>query len=259
MIFVLHLQFVRSADVHGGVDRMGGAHAARLQQSTSPNWDPAERAALIEGHLPLVEAIARRFATRGEPLEDLVQVGSVGLIKAVDRFDPCYGVDLHAYAALTITGEIRRHLRDGGWPVRVPRRARERAPLVEASGRTLAARLERAPTPAELASETGLTRAALAEVQAGAAAARHPHPLDGNALDFPDPARETELEQLEDRAAVAAALARLARRERRVVALRYYLDLSQDVIAEEVGLSQVHVSRLLRTSLERMRAALGEA
>src|SRR5262245_52719720 len=174
---------------------LGGVHAARLEASSSPEWEPGERAALIERNLPLVEAIARRFATRGEPFEDLVQVGAVGLIKAVDRFDPGYGVDLRAYAALTITGEIRRHLRDRSWPVRIPRSTKERAPLVEASGRTLAARLERPPTPAELASATGLSRAALAEVQAGAAAARTPRPLEGDALGLADPASESEPQQ----------------------------------------------------------------
>ena len=217
------------------------------------------REKLIARHLPLVEAIARRFTRPGEPLEDLVQVGSIGLIKAVDRFDASYGVDLRAYAALTVTGEIRRYLRDRAWPVRLPRDTQERAPLVEASGRTLAAELERTPTTAELAAAAGLTQRDLEEILVGRAAAQQPRHLGGDELGLEDPNGESELERRVDRAVVAAALHRLARRERRVVALRYYLDLSQDVIAQELGLSQVHVSRLLRSSLERLRTTIAES
>jgi RNA polymerase sigma-B factor len=177
---------------------------------------PDERHRLIEEHLPLVRAIARRFAHRGEPLEDLVQVGAVGLIKAVDRFDPSRGVTLGAYAAPTIAGEIRRHLRDRVPLIRIPRDAG-----VEAS------------------------------------AARFPLPLESAERSEPDRAAEAGLVESEDRALVATGLRTLPRRERRVLELRYYGDLSQRVIAHRLGISQVHVSRLLRASLGRLERELG--
>jgi len=169
---------------------------------------------LIERHLPLVRAVARRFTDRGEPLEDLVQVGSVGLIKAVDRFDPARGVTLGAYAAPTIAGEIRNHLRDRGALVRLPRDA---------------------------ARET----------------AQSPLPLETTVELWPDPAAEQGLARGEDRALLADGLRHLPNRERRIVELRYYGGLSQRGIAAALGISQVHVSRLLRDSLGRLRAELG--
>lgn len=170
----------------------------------------------IEQHLPLVHAVARRFAHRGEPLEDLVQVGAVGLIKAVDRFDPERGVTLGAYAAPTIAGEIRRHLRDRVALIRIPRDAGDEA-----------------------------------------AAARFPLPLEAAAGSRPDDAAERGLARSEDRALVASGLRALPPRQRRVVRLRYYHDLSQRGIATQLGISQVHVSRLLRDSLGRLGRELG--
>jgi RNA polymerase sigma-B factor len=177
---------------------------------------PDERHRLIEDHLPLVHAIARRFAHRGEALDDLVQVGSVGLIKAVDRFDPTRGVTLGAYATHTIAGEIRRHLRDRVPLIRIPRNA-----------------------------------------GAEASAARFPLPLESAERTEPDRAAEAVLAESEDRALVATGLRTLPRRERRVLELRYYGDLSQRLIADELGISQVHVSRLLRASLGRLERELG--
>lgn len=177
---------------------------------------PEERHRLIEQHLPLVRATARRFAGRGESFDDLVQVGALGLIKAVDRFDPARGVTLGAYAAPTIAGEIRRHLRDRVPLIRIPRNA-----------------------------------------GAEASAARFPVPLDSAERSQPDRAAEAGLVESEDRALVATGLRALPRRERRVLALRYYRDLSQRLIADELGISQVHVSRLLRDSLGRLERELG--
>jgi RNA polymerase sigma-B factor len=170
---------------------------------------------LIERHLPLVRALARRYADRGEPYDDLVQVGALGLIKAVDRYDAGRGVTLGAYAAPTIEGEIRNHLRDRGTLIRIPRDAAREAP------------------------------------------ARFPLPLETAAALSPDGAAEHDLAQGEDRALLAGGLRALTSRERRIVELRYYDGLSQRRIAATLGISQVHVSRLLRQSLGRLRAEIG--
>lgn len=175
-----------------------------------------DRARLIEQHLPLVRAIARRFTDRGESFDDLVQVGALGLIKAVDRFDPARGVTLGAYAAPTIAGEIRRHLRDRVTLIRIPRGAGDEA-----------------------------------------SAARFPLPLESAEGSQPDLTAAAGLDESEDRALVASGLRTLPRRERRVLELRYYGDLSQRRIADQLGISQVHVSRLLRHSLGRLERELG--
>ena len=173
------------------------------------------REELIERHLPLVRSVARRYADRGEPLEDLVQVGAVGLIKAVDRYDPHRGVTLGAYAAPTIEGEIRNHLRDRGTLIRLPRDAAHEAP------------------------------------------ARYPLPLETAAALWPDAAAERGLARGEDRALLAGGLRRLPRRERRILELRFVDGLTQRGIAQTLGISQVHVSRLLRQSLGKLRAEIG--
>jgi RNA polymerase sigma-B factor len=171
--------------------------------------DPDARRRLIERHLPLVAALARRFRARGEPLDDLVQVGAVGLIKAVDRFDPSRSPSLAAYAAPTIVGEIRRHLRDSGQPVHVTR-----------SDRASGVQVRAVPLDDGLAAPAGV-----------------------------DPADERLL--------LVRGLRALPRRQRRIVALHYFGDVSQRGIATELGLSQVHVSRLLNESLGRLREAIG--
>lgn len=175
-----------------------------------------ERHRLIEQHLPLVRAIARRYAHRGESFDDLVQVGAVGLIKAVDRFDPGRGVTLGAYAAPTIAGEIRRHLRDRVTLIRIPRNAGDEA-----------------------------------------SPARFPLPLESAEGVEPNLAAEAGLAESEDRVLVASGLRALPRRERRVLELRYYGDLTQRRIADQLGISQVHVSRLLRDSLGLLGRELG--
>lgn len=177
--------------------------------------DVEARRRLIEQHLPLVRALASRFVHDGEQLEDLIQVGSVGLINAVDRFDPRRGSSLRAYAIPTIVGEIRRHLRDGTQPLRVPRAQRALGPVWA--------------VPLELEANTAR-----------------------------DAAAERRLELGEERVLLASGLRTLARRERRIVHLRYYGGLSQRRIAAELGLSQVHVSRLLRQSLGKLRSEIGQ-
>ena len=177
--------------------------------------DYEARRQLIESHLPLVRALASRFVRDGEQLEDLVQVGSVGLIKAVDRYDPRRGSSLTAYAVPTVVGEIRRHLRDGTQPLRVPRAQRALGPV----------------------------RAV---------------PLEDEADMVRDAAAERRLELGEERLLLEKGLRTLARRERRIVQLRFFGGLSQRRIAAELGLSQVHVSRLLRESLGKLRAEIGQ-
>jgi RNA polymerase sigma-B factor len=213
------------------------------------------RRQLIERHLPLVRALVRRFAGRGEPLDDLVQVGAVGLIKAVDRFDPSRGVPLEAYAVPTIQGEIRRHLRDSGHPLRLPRAGQELRAHVAARRDALTAERGRPPTLLELAEATGRSIAEVGEALTPVRAVS----LDVFAATAPDSAAERRLELGEARALIERGLRNLGRRERRIVHLRYFGGLSQRRIAAEVGLSQVHVSRLLRESLGKLRRELGEA
>jgi RNA polymerase sigma-B factor len=221
--------------------------------------EPGARARLIEQHLPLVRSLARRFAHRGEPLEDLVQVGTIGLIRAVDRFERRRGCPLEAYAAVSIVGEIKRHLRDHASPLRVPRRLQQQGADVRRADRDLAARLGRAPTVGELALACGLPAE---EVARTLLATRRGATV---ALDVREPGEEAVgaalacgdfAEAADDRAAVEAALRRLPARDRRLLRLRFFADLSQAEAARELRISQVHVSRLERAALERLRAAL---
>jgi RNA polymerase sigma-B factor len=221
--------------------------------------DAGARSRLIEQHLPLVRSLARRFAHRGEAMDDLVQIGTIGLIRAVDRFERRRGCPLEAYAALSIVGEIRRHLRDHAAPLRVPRRLQEQGTRVRAADRELAARLGRTPTLAELAGACGLDgeeigRALLAT--AGHAALPLPGAVSdvhgaGTALACRDfsPAAD-------DRAAVASGLRHLPLRERRLLGLRFFGDLSQAEAGRALGISQRHVSRLERAALARLRVTL---
>lgn len=176
------------------------------------NGDARER--LIEEHMPLVTALAHRYDRRGEQLEDLVQVGALGLIKAVDRFRPERGVTLGAFAVPTIVGEIKHHLRDRTWPLSVPRRLRE----------------SRAPSD-------------FVAPEADAEAA-------GN--------DDETLTEAEDRALLAPGLRALDERERRILELRFFADLSQAEIGDELGISQVRVSRILGGALEKLRGAIGQ-
>lgn len=188
----------------------------KLLRSWCDDRDPEARRELIELHLPLVRGIARRFAFRGEQLEDLAQVGAVGLIKAIDRFDPARGSSLTAYAVPTIVGEIRRHLRDSTQPLRLPR--------PDGDGRIV-------------------VRAV---------------PFDADATSSRDDGGERGLELGEERVLIEAGLRALPRRQRRIVRLHYFANLSQRGIASELGLSQVHVSRLLQDSLGKLRHEIGQ-
>ena len=201
-------------------------------------------------NLPLVELAARRFAWRGEQLEDLVQVGTIGLINAVDRFDPGRGASLTSFALAHVVGEIRRHLRDRCATIRIPRAVAQRASAIRSSERALADRLGRSPTTAELSAATGLDAEALRRARTPAEVA--PLPEDG----IPDRAGEAAFEAGEARVLVTAAARELDARKRRIVQLHFFGGLSQREIARELGISQVHVTRLLHEALVEMRAAL---
>lgn len=217
---------------------------------------------LVTEHLPLAHHIARRFSNRGEAHEDLVQVATLGLINAVDRFDPHRGVDFLSYAVPTIMGEVRRHFRDTGWTVRVPRRLQERHLAISSAISTLSQEYGRAPTPSEIASHLGITRD---EVHQGLEAgnAYRSSSLDelltdtdeiplGDAIGTDD----TELDEVENREAIRPLLDELDERERRILVLRFFRSMTQTQIAEQIGISQMHVSRLLSRTLSWLRERL---
>lgn len=219
---------------------------------------PAVRARVVEAHLPLVRHLARRYADRGEPLDDLVQVGTIGLLKAVDRFDPTRGHAFASFAVPTVLGEIRRHFRDRGWMVRVPRRLQELSrTLAEARG-VLTQELGRAPTVDELAARAGVDPEQVLEAM-DSAGAYTTVPLDSEDDDGPQSwlaEADDALEHVENREALRPLLERLPARERRILALRFVRGMSQSQIAAELGISQMHVSRLLARTLTTLRAGL---
>jgi RNA polymerase sigma-B factor len=223
--------------------------------------DLVARQRLIEEYLPLVRRIARQHAGRGEQLDDLVQVGSIGLINAIDRFELDRGVDLAAYAIPSIVGEIKRHLRDRVGPIRIPRRLQEVNASLRANAAGLGAKLQRPATVAELAQEAGVEHDTAVEALA-ALRAHEPVSLseDGNGggpwLELKS-STEDGYETGEDRALLARGFRALDERERRLLHLAYFAGLSQARIAGEVGISQIHVSRLTRRALEKLRAEIG--
>lgn len=234
------------------------------EQRDSAAWSTA-RDELVTLYLPLVVYLARRYRDRGETFEDLVQVGTVGLIKAVDRFDAERGFTLSTYATPTILGEIKRHFRDRTWSVRVPRRLQELRSSLATAAEELSQRSGRAPSAGELAAHLGLSVDEVVEGLEGARAYR------ATSLDAPvsggregDGATVGELlgdvesafEAVENREALKPLLAALPSRERRILVLRFFHDMTQSQIADEVGVSQMHVSRLLGKSLASLREGL---
>ncbi|MBI1376299.1 MAG: SigB/SigF/SigG family RNA polymerase sigma factor [Frankiales bacterium] len=235
--------------------------------ASTPPDDPARRRArdeLVTLHLPLVQYLARRFRDRGEPLEDLVQVGTIGLIKAVDRFEPERGLELSTYATPTIVGEIKRHFRDKGWAIRVPRRLQELRIALGRATAELAQKTGHSPTVAELAAHLEITEDEVIEGLEGAQA-YSTHSLDAQLGDGSDDgvsladrlgADDVDLEAVEYRESLKPLLAALPSRERRILALRFFHGMTQSQIAEEVGISQMHVSRLLARSLATLREGM---
>ncbi|GAB3651713.1 RNA polymerase sigma factor SigF [Glycomyces tarimensis] len=218
---------------------------------------------IVTGYLPLAEHIAQRFSGKGIAKEDLVQVASVGLIHAVDRFDPGQGADFLAYAVPTVMGEVRRHFRDTSWPMRVPRRLQELRLSINHGNAELAQRLGRPATPAELAEHLGITED---EVHEGYEASQAYRAVSLNEAPFEDDERTTlaesvgeedaALEFVEDHESLVPLIQELPERERKILALRYFGDMTQTQIAAEVGISQMHVSRLLNRTLHELREGL---
>ncbi len=221
------------------------------------------REALVHLHLPLVEHCARRFRNRGEPLEDLVQVGTIGLIKSVDRFDTDRGVEFSTYATPTIIGEIKRYFRDKGWAIRVPRRLQELRMQISTASAELTQSLGRSPTPRELGEAIGCT---VEEIVEGIESSNAYSTLSLDATDDGDDNTATMLdaigvddeglEHVEIRESLKPLLDRLEPREKRILLLRFFKNMTQSQIAEEIGVSQMHVSRLLNRTLEQLRASL---
>jgi RNA polymerase sigma-B factor len=220
------------------------------------------RDAIIEEHLPLVSQLARRFANRGEPLEDLVQVASIALMKAVDRFDPDLGFEFEAYATTTIIGELKRHFRDCGWTIRAPRAVQELYLNLGTVLGELSQRLGRSPTVRELARETGASEERVLEaLEAGNAYRSESIDMvgaDGEPLAARLRADDTNLDRAEDRMFLEPRLAQLPPREQTILALRFIEELTQSEIAARVGMSQMHVSRLLARSLALLHEAVEE-
>jgi RNA polymerase sigma-B factor len=231
-----------------------------------PAGDPERtriRSTLVEMHLPLVEYLARRFRNRGEWLDDLTQVATIGLIKSIDRFDLERGVEFSTYATPTIVGEIKRHFRDKGWAVRVPRRLQElKLSLTKAIGE-LAQREGRAPTVSELAAHLQMSEEEVLEGLESANA------YSTVSLDAPDSGDEDApavadslgmiddaLEGVEYRESLKPLLERLPPREKRILLLRFFGNMTQSQIAAELGISQMHVSRLLARTLAQLREGL---
>ncbi|WP_236796919.1 SigB/SigF/SigG family RNA polymerase sigma factor [Amycolatopsis sp. GM8] len=221
------------------------------------------RTALVTEYLPVAEHIARRFAGRGEAHEDLVQVARVGLINAVDRFEPGRGTDFLSFAVPTIMGEVRRHFRDASWSVRVPRRLKELHLQISRASGELGQRLGRAPTPSEIARTLGLSVDEVSDgLQAGNAYAAvsvdRPTGVEGDSASLADTLGEEDsgLESVENHEALRPLLRELPERERRILMLRFFGNLTQTQIAARVGISQMHVSRLLAQTLQQLREKL---
>ena len=216
---------------------------------------------LVAAHLGLAEYLARRFANRGEPLDDLVQVASLGLIKAVDRFDPERGVEFSTYATHTIVGELKRHFRDKGWAIRAPRRMQELYLQLGKVVGTLSQELGHSPTIAELAAEVEVSEEEVLEaLEAGQAyrSASLDAPVgneEGETLGAHLGEEDVSLADVESRATLSPLLAQLPPRERLILHLRFFEGLTQSEIATRLNISQMHVSRLLARSVSELRNA----
>ncbi|MBC9726308.1 RNA polymerase sigma factor SigF [Streptomyces sp. TRM68367] len=260
---VQSVQSVQSTQ-HDPQDR-SGARALFIELRKLKDGSPeyAElRNQLVRMHLPLVEHLARRFRNRGEPLDDLTQVATIGLIKSVDRFDPDRGVEFSTYATPTVVGEIKRHFRDKGWAVRVPRRLQELRLALTTATAELSQQHGRSPTVHELAEKLAISEE---EVLEGLESANAYSTLS---LDVPDTddespavadtlgAEDEALEGVEYRESLKPLLEDLPPREKRILLLRFFGNMTQSQIAQEVGISQMHVSRLLARTLAQLRERL---
>ncbi|OUP10150.1 RNA polymerase sigma factor SigF [Collinsella sp. An2] len=250
---------------------------AERTQSTKTAWDKEKtrelfrrykeegdmdaREKLVMSHLNLVRFLANKFKNRGEPLDDLVQVGYLGLLKAIDRFDPSRGLEFTTYATPTILGEIKRHFRDKGWSVRVPRRLQELSAKVNQATDTLTTQLQRSPTVEEIAEYLDASVDEVLEAMESSSAYSSV-PLEGTGSSDNDDApsvidryasEDNELSFTDDRLVIEEALKSFSPREREVIELRFLKGMTQIEIAKELGISQVQVSRLLRRTLKKIQ------
>ena len=222
----------------------------------------ARRSRAIEAWLPMAGHLARRYSGRGEPLSDLTQVATVGLIKAIDRFEPDRGVDFAAYAIPTVIGEIKRHFRDRTWLIRVPRRLQELRIDITTANSELTHTLDRSPTVSDIAAHLKITEEEVLEGLEGAraySATSLSQPAgDDTTTELGDTfgSEDHEFELAELRIALGPALASLDERAQRILSLRFYGNLTQQEIAAQVGISQMHVSRLITKALESLRRQL---
>ncbi|MFN2539145.1 MAG: RNA polymerase sigma factor SigF [Mycobacteriales bacterium] len=260
-----------SAELNSGRNQRLAADRSRARElfvhlAELPEDDASRarlRDELVELHLPLVEYLARRFRNRGEMLDDLVQVATIGLIKSVDRFDLERGVEFSTYATPTIVGEIKRHFRDKGWAIRVPRRLQELKLALTKATSELSQRNGRAPTVHELAEHLGLSEEEVLEglESANAYSAVSLDAPDGGDDDSPAVADslgmvDEALEGVEYRKSLKPLLEKLPAREKRILMLRFFGGMTQSQIAAELGISQMHVSRLLARTLAQLRDGL---
>ena len=223
--------------------------------------DPAAREQLVQRFLPLARQLARRYQRGGEQLDDLVQVASLGLLKAIDRFDPERETAFSSFAVPTILGELKRHFRDKGWSVRVPRDLQEMAVKVDRVAEDMSRELGRAPTPGEIAERTGATQEQVLEAREAAGAyravsldrPRSDEEEDGDSYADVVGVEDPGFGLAEDSATVGRLMRVLSEREREVLRLRFEEDLTQSEIGQRVGVSQMHVSRLIRQSIARLR------
>lgn len=228
--------------------------------------DEKARDSLVERYMPLVRSLAARYAGRGEPQEDLVQVGSIGLLLAIERFDTERQVQFTTYAVPTIVGEIQRHFRDRAWALHVPRRMKELSARLTRTIESETAQRGRAPTIAELAEATGAEEEEVVEaLQTSEAYSTRSlsQPLgragDDETMQDVLGSEDEGFDEVEDSALVEAGLRALDERERRIVELRFFDGLTQSEIAAQIGISQMHVSRLLRRALQVMRGRLEDS
>ncbi len=229
--------------------------------------DMAAREELVERFLPLARQLARRYQRQNEPLDDLMQVASMGLVKAIDRFDPERGTAFSTYAVPTILGELKRYFRDSGWAVHVPRGMQERVMKLDQASQELHRRLGRSPSASELAEELNLNSEEVLEAMEAASAydaisleEQRSESSDSQEPTYADAlgSEEERYELVEYGATIAPTMKALSERERLILHLRFVEDLTQSEIADRIGVSQMHVSRLIRRALARLRAVARE-
>jgi RNA polymerase sigma-B factor len=258
--FAAHAAWVAPArDVRP--NHMGGRRDAEMLRRYARTRDPSLREQLVHRYLPLARYAASQYVRGTEAFEDLLQVASVGLLKALDRYDPTHGAAFSSYALPTMMGELRRHFRDRGWAVRPPRDLQEHALLVERAADELATEFGRSPTVAELAERTHMDQESVLEAREALSARLSTSLSTSSREDDPHPlearlgSEEGGYVQAERRATLQSLARVLTTREREILRLRFEEDLTQAEIGRAVGLSQMHVSRVLRAAVDKLRVA----